>query len=67
MKILVMMSVGEFAFNINIFYPSIDEAIITNTDYFRVQTLPCMSGVGFPWQGCTYTCILKTLSTFAAN
>lgn len=47
MKIFVMMSVGEFSFNINIFYPSIDEAITTNTDYFRVQTLLCMSGVGF--------------------
>lgn len=35
--------------------------------YFTVQTLLGMSGVGFPWQGCTYTCILKTLSTFASN
>lgn len=48
MKIFVMMSVGEFSFNINIFYPSIDKAVIANTDYFRVQILPCMSGVGFP-------------------
>lgn len=48
MKIFVIMSVGKFSFHINIFYPSIHKAIITNKDYFRVQTLPCMSGVGFP-------------------
>lgn len=47
----------------SIFYPSIDKAVITSTGYFMFHRLPCVTGVVFPLQDCTY----KMLLTFAAK
>lgn len=45
----LMLSVGKsFSFDINVFYPGIDKAVITNADDFRVQM--CVEG-GFPLIG----------------
>lgn len=47
-EIFVINNVGKNFFNISVFYHSIDKAIVSDMDYFRVQTLQCMEFTFLP-------------------